>query len=90
MITNGDIIDAVIKEGPLPLHEVRRRAKIVLYNHLTVMYNREIAELQTVPTLHPETRQVMGMTAELVDELATKILDVEFPIGKSDKEQDSE
>lgn len=72
--TNGNVIDEVLKQGPLSSEEVARRAKILVYNELGDMFERQMAHLLTHQKTHPETRQVIAMSAEFINDLATEIL----------------
>ena len=71
---NGDILDEAMNRGPLSADEAMRRANILIYNDLVETYERKMSHLQMYQNGHPETRQVIAMAADMINDMASEIL----------------
>lgn len=86
-LNNGEVIDAAMNAGPLHPDEALRRAQILVYNDLVEIYERKLAHLRMYPNIHPETREVIAMAADVVNDIASEIL-VELSADERAKEEE--
>lgn len=75
MITN-DEMDVIVKASARQLsdEEIDRRARIAVYNTLYFEHNRLANEYHEHGSVHPETRDVMKRSAEIMMSLAAETL----------------